>query len=257
MRTAAGVLAVAALLLASCGDGEDEPLAAAEDAMADLRAGHVRLQLSATAGDDGAGPIGFRVEGPFSFEGDTEIAVVDLTYTRLLGDEELTSQVLSTGDAVYVVTDGDVAEVPAADAGELRLGDGSGGVADLGIAGWVRDPQVEESDGGGRVVTGEVAVADLLADLARIGAQLGDGETTGVLDDEAAQRLQGLARSSSAEVELGDDDLPRAATFVVDFGGEVPEELREALGPYASARLELTLAVAPLSEPLVVAAPEG
>jgi hypothetical protein len=124
-------------------------------------------------------------------------------------------------------------------------------VADLGIAGWVRDPQVE-----GSTVTGEVDVADFLTDLARLGEDLGGG-AAGELDGDVAERLDGLARSSSAEVELGDDDLPRSIHLVVDFGGEVPDELREALGPYASANLELTVTLERLTDPLVVEAPTG
>jgi hypothetical protein len=251
MRTAAVCVAV---LLAACGGGDDDdPLADAEAAMAGLQAGRIELQLSATAGgEEPTGPVGFRVEGPFSFEGDGELAVVDLAFTRLLGDEELATQVVSTGDAMYVVTDGEVVELTPEARAELRLGDGEGGVADLGIAGWVRDPRVD-----GRTVTGEVDVADFLTDLARIGEGLGGAPAAGGLDDDVAERLDALARSSSVEIELAEDDLPTSIQLDVDFGGEVPDELREALGPYASAHLALTVTLERLTEPLVVAAPTG
>ena len=44
---------------------------------------------------------------------------------------------------------------------------------------------------------------------------------------------------------------------MVDFAGRVPEELRQALGPYAAARIELTLSLEALTEPLEVAKPGG
>ena len=240
------------VVVAACSDDETSPLDAAEEAMADLDAGRIDLQLSATAGgDDATGPVGFRIAGPFSFEGEGS-AVVDLAYTRLLGDEEVTTQVVSTGDAVFVVADGEVVEVPPEDAAALQLGDGEGGVADLGIAGWLRDPQVD-----GSTLTGEVDVADFLTDLARIGGQVSGDGASGALDGDAAERLGGLARSSEGTIVLGEDDLPSSIHVVVDFGSEVPAELQEALGPYASARLELTVALERLAEPLSVEAPTG
>ena len=245
---------VALLVVAACGDDDDGgPLEDAERAMAELDEGRIELELSASAGgEEATGPVGFRIEGPFSFAGEGENAVADLQYTELLGADEVTTQVVATGDAVFVVVDGDVIEVPAEQTAGLRLGDGDGGIADLGIAGWVRDPQVD-----GRTVTGEVDVADFLTDMARIGAQVAGDEDPGTLDGDAAERLDALAQSSSAEVVLGEDDLPSSIHLVIDFGGEVPEELREALGPYASARLELTVALERLTEPLTVEAPTG
>ena len=257
---ALGVLALTGALVSSlpaCG-GDDSPLAAADKAMAELEAGRMDLQLSATAGtDEPTGPVGFRMEGPFSTAG-ADLPVLDLRYTSLLGGEELVRRVVSTGEAMFVVTDDKVTEIPTEDAGRLRLGDGGGGIGDLGIEGWARDAKVEKRDDGTRVVTGTVDVADMLSDLARIGEQVGGGEgATGDLDGEAARRLQKMARSTELSVEVGPDDLPRRLAAVVDFGGQVPEDLREALGPYASARLELTLAMERLTEPLKVAKPGG
>ena len=250
---------VGVLLLASaCGGGGDGgPLADAEDAMAELEAGRVSLQLSATAGtDQPTGEVGFRMEGPFSFASDGDLPVLDLEYVQLLGgDDEAVTRVVSTGRAVYVVVDGKVTEVPPERAGALRLGDGGEGFADLGIGGWVEDAEVEERADGASVVRGRADVADLLSDLARIGAQVGGGEGPGNLDREAARRLDGLARSSEVVVELAEDDLPRNLRAVVDFGGRVPDELRQALGRYASARIQLTLSLERITEPLSVEAP--
>lgn len=251
------VLALAAVL-AACGD-DDSPLAAADKAMAGLDAGRMELQLSASAGTDApTGAVGFRMEGPFSTAGGAGggLPVLDLRYTNLLGGEERVTRVVSTGEAVFVVVDDEVTEVPPEDAADLRLGDGSGGIADLGIEGWARDAKVQERDDGTRVVTGKVDVADFLSDLARIGEQAGGGAgATGKLEAAAARRLQEMARTSELSVEVGPDDLPRKLRAVVDFGATVPEELREALGPYASARLQLTLTIGRLTAPLKVAKP--
>ena len=257
MTSRLGVAAVVAVALVACGGDDDDPLAAAERAMAELDAGRIELQLTATAGaDDPTGPVGFRVEGPFSYTGDGELAVVDLSYTQLLGEEQLTTRVVSTGSDAYVVSDDDVVALTGDDIAPLRLGDGNGSVTDLGIGGWIRDPQVTDGDGG-RTITGEVAVGDFLGDLARVGAQVAGDPDVAALDDDTAERLDGLAQSSEAEVVLGDDDLPQSVRLVVDFGGEVPAELQEALGPYASTRLELTMELERLTEPLQVEAPTG
>lgn len=253
--TLAGLLALGTL--GACG-ADDRPLAAADKAMAGLDAGKVRVQLTATAGlDNPTAPVGFRMEGPFS-TAKGKLAVLDLRYTRLLGDKEDVTQVVSTGEAVYVVAGGRVTEVPADHAARLRLRDGGGGVPGLGIAGWAEDAKVQKRADGTKLVTGTLDVADLMSDLARLSEQAGGGTGSGLeLDADAAERLGRLARSSELAVELGADDLPRSLRAVVDFGGRVPDELRQALGPFAAARLQIELAVERLAEPLVVDKPTG
>lgn len=222
--------------------------------MADLDAGRMALAFSATAGaGQPTGPVGFRVEGPFSYRGEGKLPVLDMRYTVLAGGEEQVTRVVSTGEAVFVVNGDEVTEVPADQVSALRLGTGEGGAANLGIAGWVRNAKEETRPDGIRVVSGTVDVADLLSDLARIAEQTGAGGHQ--LDEDAAERLNGLARSSAVTVELGEDDLPRAVNAVVDFGATVPKELAEALGPYAAARLELTVQLERLTEDLRVEAP--
>jgi hypothetical protein len=256
-------LVTAALLVAAlgaCGDGGgDNPLADSERAMAELKEGRITLQLDATAGpDEGAGPVGFRMEGPFSFAGDGTLPVLDLQYTRLLGENEQTSRVLSTGEAMYVVADGQTTAVPANATGGLRLGeaDGDGGFADLGIAGWIEQPVTSKAKDGSRIVTGELDVADLLSDLARTGAQAGIGLDADDLDGDA-EHLRRQVQHSEMVVEIGADDLPRSVQATVDFGDDLPPKLAEVLGPYASTRIHLTLSIERLAEPLRVAAPRS
>ena len=144
------------------------------------------------------------MDGPFSFSADNELAVFDLTYTRLLGDAEETNQVRSTGSEAFVTVGGTTYRVPADELGSLRVAnDDDRQVFDgLGIAGWVVDPRVEDvgSDGpeATRRITGEVDAADLLDDLARITGQLTGDEELAELSGDTADRLQDLVRFERA-----------------------------------------------------------
>lgn len=254
--------------LASCGASDDDSRAAsvdsdvadvlesAQEAMAALDRGEMVLELRATAGqEEQTAPVGFRVEGPFSYAEGTTLPVLDLTSTNLLGDQEIVTAIVSTGEALFLVADGEVTEVPSDQTAALRLGSGDSVVGDLGVAGWVREGQVTEGDDGDRTVTGEADAADLLGDLARLGAQVGGGTEPAALDDEAGEQLNRLVRSSDIVLELGPDDLPRSLVATIDFGTDVPADLEELLGPYASTRLVLTLEMQAIDQPLDVAAP--
>ena len=236
IRRAAALAAVA--VLAACSSEDDSTLARAEEAMAELEAGAMSLELAATT-NDVADPVGFRVDGTYSFASDGELPVFDFTYTELLAGDENVATITSDGEAVIVVVDGQEHELSADDAESLRLGDDEG-FADLGIASWVDDP-TERARGDDTVVTGGVDAADLLSDIARIAAQVNGAGEVGPLDEESADRLAQLVRSSEIEILVGDDDLPRSVDAVLDFGSDVPEALTDALGPYAAAQLRLTV----------------
>ena len=239
MRALGATVALLAGLVA-CGDsGDGQVLGAAEEKTAELSRGVLSLKFAATTGTpvNATGPVGFELRGPFSFEGTGELATVDLTHVRLLGDSTQEMRLVSTGERAYLVVAGeDAVELTAAQAAPLRLGDGNGGVTDLGFAGWVERAVVKEGDGVD-TVTGDVNVPDMLSDLTRISAQIA-GERIDAVDDDAAAELQRVVRSSDIEVVVGDDHLLRSLHAVVDFGGVVPAALREHLGEYAGARLE-------------------
>ena len=236
IRRATALVTVA--VLAACSSSDDSTLGRAEQAMAELEAGALSLELAATAADV-AEPVGFRVEGTYSFASEGDLPVFDFEYTELLAGEENVATITSDGDAVTVVVDGEEHELSADDTQSLRLGDDEG-FADLGIASWVDEPR-ERQRGDDVVVTGGVDAADLLSDIARIAAQVSGAGEIGPLDEESAARLAGLVRSSEIEVVVGDGDLPRSVEAVLDFGSDVPDELTDALGPYAAARLRLTV----------------
>jgi hypothetical protein len=242
-----GLLAGAfVLVLAGCGAGDPGPLADAERAMAELDAGHIDFALSARTGaGEPARPVGFRMQGPFSVEEGQEFPTFDLRYTNLLGGDQSVVQIVSDGTAVSVLHDGARTPVPPQQARLLRLGSGDGGFTDLGVSGWLEDPVVEERADGSRRVTGRVDAADLLSDLVRISGQATGSDAIGGLDSDSARRLGKLVRRSEFVAELDAGHLPRDLRAVVDFGGQLPDALRSALGPYASPRLEVTLAVRP------------
>lgn len=240
--------AVVGLLALGACSSDPSTLEQAEDALAGLEAGHLTLELSATAED--SGDVGFRVEGPYSFAGDGELAILDLSVTELLGDDEESTRVVSTGDAAYVVIGGEVTEVD--DPASFRLGDDEG-FAELGVAGWAEDIE-EEDRGEERVVRGRVNVSDFLADLSLLTAQLG-GVDVDALDEDAAERLDGLAERSSIEVVVDPDDLPTTIEVEISFGSDVPEALVEAFGPYARATMRLSAEIERLDEPLTVERP--
>jgi hypothetical protein len=239
-------------LVAACGGEDDSTLGRAEQAMADLDAGTMALELSATT-PDVADPVGFRVEGSFSFTSDGELPRFDFDYTELLAGDENVASISSDGETVWVELDGQVTEVDGEETASLRLGDDEG-FADLGIASWVDEP-TEEERGGDVVITGAVDAADLLGDLARIASQVAAAGEVGELEGDDAERLAGLVQSSAIEVVIGEDDLPRSVDATIDFGATVPDELAAALGPYAAAQLRLVVELEPLTGELTVEPP--
>lgn len=252
MRSRCLVLLAGAVMLAlaasGCGREEPGPLADTDRALAELDAGRIDVAVMATTAADphSENPVGFRMKGPFSYRAERPFPELDLRYTSLLGAGEQAVRIVSDGHSVELVHDsGDRTPVPPRQASLLRLGDGDGGIADLGVAGWVIDPAVVERPDGTRLVTGRVDVADLLSDLARLNASAAATQPDTSLDHGRARRLDRLTRKSEFTADLGRDHLPRRLQAVLDFGRELPAELRAALGPYASPRLEVSLSVEP------------
>ena len=233
------------------GGGHASRLEQAQDAMGDLDRGRMSFQL--TASTPSTDPVGFSLSGPFSMQGD-DLPVFDLRYQRLLGTRTEESNISSTGSAMFVKTGGRVVEVPSDAASRLRLGGTGHGFADLGLAGWVDDAR-ESTRGSRTTITGAVDVPDMLGDIARVLAQT-EGRTSAPLDSKQAAALRSLVRSSAIVVVLqGDDPLPRSVHATVDFGGRVPAALRQVLGRYAAASLDLTMQLRHLDTELTVSPP--
>ena len=242
-------LVAAALALSGCGD-RSSTLERADRALGALERGEISVGLRASAGQgqDTAGPVGFDIGGRFDIAADTTLPVLDVTYTRLLGADKEVMSVQSDGTRMVVTTDGVPTEVPPEQAERLRLeGDRPAGVGDLGVGGWI----TEAAEGDGPVVdgvrtrriTGPVDAADLMSDLAALAGELSGQDDAPRLDEDSAQRVQSRLRSGDVEILVDDDDLPRRVRATADFGAAVAPELQRALGPYAGARLEVTLEV--------------
>lgn len=247
-RARAG-LAAAVVLLGGCGDRQST-LERADRALGALERGEISLGVRASAGqaEDRTGPVGFDIAGRFDIAAGTALPVVDLAYTRLLGERKEVTTVQSDGARMVVTTDGVPVEVPPAEARQLQLErDRPTGVGDLGVRGWVRDADEGEGpvvDGvPTRRVTGPVDAADLMSDLAVLAGQVSGRGGGPRLDEEAAERVRSRVRSGDVELLVDEDDLPRRVRATVDFGAAVAPELEEALGPYAGVRMEVTLEV--------------
>jgi hypothetical protein len=202
--------------------------------MAQARAGHLTFELV-------AGHVGFGVDGTFS-PSRGPLPKLDFTYTEHLADGDDVATIVSDGDTVTVDADGDQRVLSAADAG--RLEGGTKGFADLGIASWVENPR-EDGQGDGTAVTGTVHVADLLQDVVQLVSQVNAKGDVKPLDESTARRLGALAQTSTIEVDIGGDGIPRAVDADVGFGRTVPDELVDALGPYAASELEVKVTFAP------------
>lgn len=235
-------LVVVLVLLAACGGGGGggDPTLAVES-------GTLRVRLATTT--EGTGPVGFDLAGRFA-EGD-DLPVLDMTATRLLGDKEVATEVLSTGQAMFVTVDGTTYEVPGSQAEELagaRLGD-------MDVSDWVVGPR-ESQDGDERRITGGLDLAAMLGDLAAVEARLGGGSEVPQLDDDAAERLRGLVRDDEIEIVFGaDDGVVRRVSATAELAGDVPPELREALGRVANPRIEVLVELSDVGADVEVTAP--
>jgi hypothetical protein len=254
--------------LSACG-GDDaearspgEVLAAAEERAGGLRRGVMSLRVAASAGGaDPTGPVGFALDGSFSFDGDGDLPVLDLTYRRLLGDSESATAMRSTGRAAFVSVDGATYQLPDDQLAGLRRADGAG-LGALGVAEWFTTPVLDDGEPiDGTMthrVTGQLDAAAMLVDLAAVDDRLGGGSGLPALSPESAERLRGLAEGTTIELLVNADDrLPRRLTASARLHGRVPAELQEALGRAADARLDVSLELSELDEPLEVAAPAG
>lgn len=240
-----------AALLGGCG-GDTTTLERADEAMGKLERAEISIGVVARAGspDEGtAGPVGFTMAGRFDTATGSELPVLDLTYTRLLGDREEVVTVQSDGTRMAVRNDGVRTEVPPGQARRLAVAgdDRPAGLGELGVSGWVTEATESEGptvDGvATRRVTGPVDGADLVSDLAVLADQVSGQRRAPTLDEEAKRRVRARVRSGDVEVLVDDNDLPRRIHATVDFGAPVAPELERALGPYAGASLEVTLEI--------------
>ena len=240
------------VMVAGC-SSDDDALAETDKRLDEITAATIDLDFAATSVDDGeeAPPIGFRLEGPFSFDTDAAYPLLDLSYTRRLGETSEEARVTSTGDAVFV----DGRRVDDDAAGSLRLaeGDDDAGLEHLALRDWV-DDAAERRDGDVDVITGRVDVAEAFSDLARLASQLGAAGDSALdeLDDEDRKRLADLVEQSEITVTTGHDDrLLRSVDMRVDLAPGPSDDdarLRSLLG----ARITFRLALSDVNQPVEI-----
>ncbi|MDQ3822595.1 MAG: hypothetical protein M3321_05080 [Actinomycetota bacterium] len=266
MRRHVALLAACALVAGCAGGGPDAEEVLSETAakLGELRSGTLHLDLRVEPrGGTGGEEFGFALDGPFSLGGSGPLPVADVEYTQTVGDESATVGIVSTGRNAYIRVVGRTYEMPPEQAQQLRAAAGgleaSRGLGRFAIDQWIEDPEVDDGGEVGGAETDRVqadldvvaAVRDLLA-LAR---QL--GQDVPRLADRDAERLAESVRSSRFEVYTGKDDrLLRRLEIEVDFGLDVPRELREALGSLVGARILFELGVDDPNRPVRVAEPE-
>ena len=246
---------LAAAALAGCGGsgGGD-----AKDALADtaaklgkIRSGVLHVELVVTPrGTMGRGPIGFRLDGPFSLGSADAPGQLRIAYTQLAATRRATVTVIETGGRGYVEIRGKTYELPATQAVALRAATqqlrSSGGLARFGIEDWIRDPKLSD---GGRVggtktdrITAELDVVQTANDLASLARAA--GRQVPELRGANADQLKDAVRSSSFELFTGKQDrLLRRVRIEADLALGVPRELRTVLGSLVGAKVRFVLGV--------------
>ncbi len=251
-----------AAALAGCGGGDDAgPLGPTAARLRSLERATLELELRASGVEGTEGEaVGFAVKGPFALGSPGSLPTARLESTRLVGTEEITSTLISTGQAAYVEVDGTAYTLSDPQAAALRAptGDGDGPLDGLRLAQWVIDPQVE-AVGGTEKVTGAADVPVVMADLFSVSAGFGvDGQVPAfAIGDEEAEVLRRSVRSSSAEVvsDVDDYDL-RSLTVDIRLGTDLGRpDLDSALARYRGARIQFTVRLSDHGEPVAVEPP--
>ena len=209
-------------LLASCGDADDAPGAAAvatsidETVAATSKLDSARLTASLQLDPEGllalGGPIALRASGPFAAGAKGELPRLELAVGGTLARKNLSARAISTGKRAYLQIDGRDYRIDQDFIDSLRSHDRSAasadgarkphpGLASLGLdpSAWIKDPQDKGTAAVGGVPTqriaGSIDVKRLLDDVAKLLG--GDG---GLLTPKL--RAQIAAAVTSTKVDL-------------------------------------------------------
>ena len=242
-RVGAGVVVATVLVMTACGGGGQDTIQQAETQFAAARSGDVVFELSARA--EGTQPVGFRIEGGYSFEQDKRYPLLDLLYRRFPSPEE-PAHIVSTGEEVFAGRGDDLRAVDQERAAVFERLQRGGAFLRFGFSQWLVDP-TERVEGRRRVTTGQVDVVELLSDLARGAVQFDDATELRSPDPESAERLREVVESSEMTVVTdAASDAFRSLEVHVNFEADATEELRAALGQFAGVSLDVSLTFAPL-----------
>ena len=261
-RVALAAVGVFVVLLAACGGDDAEQVVRDTHAkLGEIRSGRLSMRVEIVPrGGDAAGPVGLRLDGPFSLALRGRLPIARVRYIQLAGAERASATLLSTGNRAYVELEGTPYRLPPAREDELaaalggeKRGEGLD-VLGLDIAAWIEDARREDAaDDELTRVTGRLDIVAALRDLLNAAGRVG-GEGLDI-DERAADGLRESVRSSSIELITGaEDDLLRSVRLELDF--EAPTKLQPLLGGFAGGRLVFALQIQNANEPVRVSEPK-
>jgi len=208
------------------------------------------------------------VEGPFAVGKEVgSLPVTNLKYTRITGATQRSTRFISTGSRAFAEVDGRIVPLADKEVQDLRVRSGKdagkGGLDGLDLSAWFSDGQLSE----GRTVEGVAteriagdvdpvaALNDLLTLSLRFGAS--DQEAPRKLSGESADRVRKAVSSSTGEMLTGKDDrLLRHLQVQIEIKpGTDQDKLREALGNLTGTRLQFSVDVTKVNEPVQIAEP--
>lgn len=249
---AASVLAAAALLGACGGDDEaaQRTLGTASERLGALRSGDLDLDLElAPTGGDGAGTIGFRIDGPVG-SGEDGKPRADVEYTQRAGEQSATIRLVANGTRAFACADGNEVALTPEQAQRFTAavpgGDGAGALRGIDLRRWIAEPEASEGEpiAGDPTtrITGRLRAGRVLRDLARQAADAGAGGAAKALADEDADDLSEAIRTSDVGLSVGrEDGLLRRLDLELEV--QLPERLRESVG-FEGARLRIEATIA-------------
>ena len=256
------------LALAGCGDEEPaQVLSETAQKLGAVKSGDLSVRFVASPKGKGAdGDIGFELKGPFSVAEPGALPVADIEYTQIAGPRQGKAKLISTGREAFTEVEGEVYELAPARERELRRAKGElerdGGLGELDIGAWIRDPKVSQGnvvDGADTdKVTSGLDVVAALNDLAALARGVGAGGSGQKLEGESAKQVERAVKSARLELLTGQEDrLLRRLAIDVDFGLEVPDALRSIVGPVAGGRVLFELGIDKANRRVSVAEPAG
>jgi hypothetical protein len=249
------------LCLFACGPfAADDPLAATQAKLGDIRSGTMELRIVASSRSGEA--TGFALTGPFSLPEGDALPEAELTLEQI-GTEELGPLVfISTGDVAFIEVEGQAYKLPAEQTPSLRgaaePGD-QGPFSGLDIVAWVSEANV--SDGGmldgveTEIVRGDLDVVAAANDLLEAARDFG-GVDVPAIEDQEAERLGRAVESASLELITGKEDrLLRRLRIAIDIGASAPANLDPALADLLGVEFRLLLEIRDPNREVVVRPP--
>lgn len=253
MRRALLPLVLAAVVAGCGGDGAETALSETADRLGEIRSGVLDFSIVVTPVD--GEEFGFELTGPFDLR--NEMPVMRIDYTQIANGERGTVTLVSTGDEAWAEANGERIELTAEQVEELRLVGrsvgGAEGLESLAIDDWIEDPDLADGEEVGGDATDRVtAELDIVAAVNGLNELVRSfGRDLPRIEGRSADRLREATRSTSFELLTGKDDrLLRRLAIEADFGLDVPQELRDALGEVVGGRVRFLLAVAKPNEPV-------